>query len=281
MAVTPSAAVTQAALWNGPSGRAWIDTQALLDRILEPFATLLLQALPAGSLARVLDVGCGTGATTIAIARHVGAEAVGIDISAPMLEVARERAGLEGVPTRFVCADAQSHDFGNDRFDAVVSRFGVMFFEQPGVAFANLRRATRDGGMLRVITWRAADENPYMTTAERAAAPFLPALPPRAPGAPGQFALADPQRIREVLQEGGWGDLDLQAIDVPCAFPESELLTYVTRLGPVGAVMEDADAATRQRVIDVLRPAFDPYVRDGQVRFNAACWCVDAKALAD
>lgn len=278
MAVTPFAEATQSELWNGPSGNAWVENQELLDRLLAPFASLLLEALPPRSSARVLDVGCGTGATTLAVARHVGAECVGIDISAPMLEVARARAGSEGVPARFVCADAQSYDFGPECFDALVSRFGVMFFDRPGAAFANLRGATRANGTLRFIAWRGPEENPYMTTAERAAAPFLPGLPPRRPDAPGQFAFASPLRIRQVLEEGGWGEIDIRPLDVPCAFPEDELLTYVTRLGPVGAMLESADAATRARVIAALRPAFDPYVRDGQVRFTAACWCVDARA---
>lgn len=278
MTVTPPADTSQAALWNGPSGRGWIENQALLDALLAPFADLLLDALPAGSSARVLDVGCGTGITTLAVARHVGAQSVGIDISAPMLDVAAALAAQEGVPARFVCADAQDHDFGSEHFDAIVSRFGVMFFDRPEVAFANLRRATRDGGRLRVITWRGADENPFMTTAERAAASLLPALPPRTPGAPGQFALADPGRIREVLDAGGWRDVTVQAIDVACAMPEDELQNYLTRLGPVGAMLSAADAATRMRVYETIRPAFAPFVQDGQVRFNAACWCVDARA---
>ena len=278
MTVPPSADTSQTALWNGPSGRGWIENQALLDALFAPFADMLLEALPVDSSARVLDVGCGTGTTTLAIARHVGAQSVGIDISAPMLDVARARAAQAGVPAHFVCADAQDHDFGPERFDAVVSRFGVMFFDQPGVAFANLRRATRDDGRLRVITWRGPDENPFMTTAERAAASLLPSLPPRVPGAPGQFALADPRRIREVLEAGGWRDIVVLPVDVPCVLPEHNLQDYLTRLGPVGAMLSDADEATRTRVYETIRPAFDAYVHDGQVRFDAACWCVDAKA---
>ena len=128
------------------------------------------------------------------------------------------------------------------------------------------------------IAWRSATENPFMTTAERAAASLLPTLPPRKANAPGQFALADARRIREVLDAGGWRHVDARPVDMPCAMPEHELRNYLMRLGPVGALLSDADAATRKRVYETIRPAFDEYVLGGQVRFSAACWCVDATA---
>lgn len=272
----------QTKLWNGLAGRAWVDVQEPLDRMLKPFEELLVDAVGAESARRVLDVGCGTGSTTLAVARRLGAEAhcVGIDISDPMIRAARQRARTEGSPARFICADAQDHAFDPACFDMIVSRFGVMFFADAIQAFANLQRAASHGAMLRFVAWRGAAENPFMTTAEHAAAPFLPDLPARRPDAPGQFAFADERRVRRVLEDSGWAEVDIRPIDVACTLPEGDLVRYVTRLGPVGLVLHAADDRTRTRAIETIRLAFDPYVHGNEVRFTAACWMVDARALS-
>jgi SAM-dependent methyltransferase len=266
----------QAALWNGPAGRAWVGAQELIDRVFAPFQELLPTPVASGS--RVLDVGCGAGDTTLAVARHLGAggHAVGIDISEPLIAAARARAGRENVRATFVRADAQRHAFAPGGFDLVLSRFGVMFFDDPVGAFANLRRAGAHDAALRFIAWRAASENPFMTTAERAAAPLLPQLPARRADAPGQFALADAARVRGILQDSGWTAIDIRPIDVVCTFPEADLVPYLTRLGPVGLVLQDADETTRRRVVEAVRAAFDPYLFGSEVRFTAACWTVGA-----
>jgi SAM-dependent methyltransferase len=225
----------------------------------------------------VLDVGCGTGSITRAVARRVG-HCVGVDISGPMIETARAHAEQEGVPASFIQADAQEHAFGPAAFDAVISRFGVMFFSDPVRAFGNLRSTVRDGAALRCVVWRGPEENPFMTTAERAAAPFLPELPARQPDQPGQFAFADPERVHRVLAESGWAGIDIQPVDAVCALPEKELVTYFTRLGPLGTVLPGADERTRAEIVEVVRPAFDPFVQGAEVRYTAACWMVSARA---
>ena len=269
----------QIALWNGSAGRAWVETQESLDRLFEPFEAVLGDIAAARRAQHVLDVGCGTGATTLAMARRLAGEAalVGVDISAPMIELARQRAARAGAPARFVCADAQTHAFTPASFDLIVSRFGVMFFDDPVAAFVNLRRAARDDAALRFIAWRSAGENPFMTTAERAAAPLLPNLPARQPGAPGQFAFADAAHVSRILKESGWTAIETRALDVECTLPESDLMFYLTRLGPVGLALQDADDGTRTRVIDVLRTEFQRYIEGDVVRFTAACWMVSAR----
>lgn len=270
----------QARLWNGVAGRAWVEAQELLDGMLKPFEDRLVEAVAAQSATRVLDVGCGTGSTTLAVARLLGTKGrcVGIDISAPMISAARARAEREGSPADFVLADAQTWAVEPACFDMIISRFGVMFFDDPAQAFANLRRAASDGAGLRFIAWRGAAENPFMTTAERAAAPLLPNLPARQPDAPGQFAFADAGRVRRILDESGWAQIDIQPIDVVCMLPEKELVPYLMRLGPVGRILQETDEQTRTRVIEVLRTAFAPYVHGDEVRFTAACWMVAARA---
>jgi len=273
----------QAALWNGRAGRAWVDAQESLDRLFTPFEHLLVNEVRAAHGRRVLDVGCGTGATTLAIARALGTEGgcTGADISEPMIAVARARAGREGAPASFVCGDAQRHPFAPASFDMFVSRFGVMFFDSPVQAFSNLLNAARGGAKLRAIAWRSAAENPFMTAAERAAAPLLPNLPARNPGAPGQFAFADRDRVASILEESGWAGIDIRPIDVECTLPESDLMGYITRLGPVGLVLQDeTDGRRRAQVVAAVRAAFEAYVRGSEVRFTAACWMIGAEAPA-
>ena len=153
-----------------------------------------------------------------------------------------------------------------------------MFFDDPVKAFANLRRASREDARLVIIEWRSAADNPFMTTAERAAAPLLPDMPPRRADAPGQFAFADADRVRRILKEAGWTGIDLQPLDVECTLPVQALHLYVTRLGPVGMMLQSADEATRARVTEIVLDAFKPYVRGADARFTAACWMVSARS---
>jgi SAM-dependent methyltransferase len=270
----------QIALWNGVAGRAWVDTQESLDRLFAPFEELLAAAAGARGARRVLDVGCGTGATTLAIARRLGARAacIGVDISEPMIALAGERALRDRSSARFLCADAEGHPFDDESFDLIVSRFGVMFFAHPVRAFTNLRRAAAPGGELHVIAWRSAAENPFMTAAEHAAAPYLPNIPARRPDEPGQFAFADRDRVHSILDDAGWSAIAIEPLDVECVLPKGELETYLTRLGPLGRVLKDADEQTRALVIDAARAALAPYVHGDEVRFTAACWLIRARA---
>ncbi len=271
----------QAARWNSVAGKAWVDAQDLLDGVFKPLEDLLVEAVAAASRGRVLDVGCGTGGTTIAVARRLGStgRCIGIDISEPMIAAARARAEREGVAAEFIRANAQVHAFEPASIDMLISRFGVMFFDDPVQAFANLRRAACDNATMQLIAWRSAEDNPFMTTAERAAVPLLPNLPPRRQDGPGQFAFANGQRVSTILRESGWAEIEMQPIDVACSLPESALVRYLTRLGPVGLALQEADDATRTRVVDAIRPAFDPYVHGPEVRFSAACWMIGARAL--
>ena len=269
----------QGTLWNGAAGQAWVASQGLLDGLLRPFEDLLVRAVADVRARTVVDVGCGARGTTLAAARTVGANGhcTGLDISAPMIEAARARAAQEGVTVDFVRGDAQTMALPPSTFDMIISRFGVMFFEDPVQAFANLRKACREGGAMCVIAWRSADENPFLTAAEKAAVSVLPDAVLRRPGGPGPFAFADPDVVRRVLVDSGWADVDITPVDAPCVMPESALVSYFTSIGPLGTVFREADDSTRTRLIEVVRPAFDPYVHGDEVRFDAACWVIRAK----
>ena len=255
-----------------------VEAQILIDRILKPFEDLLVQAVADHSASRVLDVGCGTGGVTLAVAQRLGPEGccVGVDISDPMIAAAWARIEGSSASARFICADAQTYAFDPESVDMVASRFGVMFFNDFVQAFTNLRRAAKPGAELMFIAWRSAAEKTFMTAAERAATPLLPDLPARSPDAPGQFAFADEGRVRRILQESGWTGIDMQPLDAAIAFPASSLEFYFTRLGPVAKSLHETDEQTRAQIIETVRAAFDPYVYGAGVRFNAACWAVSA-----
>ena len=281
MSETASPNPQQAAHWNDAGGRTWVEMQDVLDRMLAPFeARLTADAFP-GPGRRVLDVGCGAGATTLAMARRLGPDglALGVDISAPLIAAASARAAAEGLDgAAFVAADAQTYRFEPGDFDAVISRFGVMFFEDPEAAFANIRRGVRPGGTLTFVAWRSPMENPFMITGAQAAAPFLPQMPRPEPNAPGQFGFADGERVRRILEASGWRDVEVAPLDLPCTVAEADLMTYVTKLGPAGQALREADAATKAKVADALDSAFRPFVQDGAARFTCACWMVTARA---
>lgn len=280
MTTTPMTNHEQALLWNGSAGHAWIDGQQFLDAMFRPFEDLLVEYARANSATSVLDVGCGTGATTLALSRALGtaARCTGIDISGPMIAVARACAQGERTRATFLEGDAQTQPFEGAGFDLIVSRFGVMFFEDNVRAFTNLQRAATRGGQLLAIAWRGAADNPFMTAAERAVAPFLPNLPARKPDAPGQFAFADRSRVADMLERSGWTGIEVTPLDVECSFPQSALDAYVTRLGPLGRVFDQLDEPTRERVVPAVRAAFDRFVHGAEVRFVAACWRIAARA---
>jgi SAM-dependent methyltransferase len=267
-------------LWNGAGGNAWVDLAPILDQMFRGFEMRLADAAEARGAQRVLDVGCGTGATTMAIARRLGpgAQCTGVDISAPMIGAAVARPA-DGFPApEFIVADAAEYPFEEGGYDFLTSRFGVMFFADPVAAFANLRRTVAPGGGLRFFAWRQPEDNPFMAAGARATRHLLPEMPGRNPRAPGQFAFAEAEWVDEILTASGWEGIEVEPVDVPCAFPESGLLGYLTRLGPVGQALDGADERTRGEVVDALREAYEPYIDGDEVRFTAGCWSIGAQS---
>lgn len=280
MTTTNRTDTDQATLWNGAGGCAWVESQDLMDALLYPFERVLVEALSSTPARAVLDVGCGTGSTTLALAEQFGpgATVTGIDISEPMLRAARARAERQGKRAEFMLGDAQTHALGAARFDLLASRFGVMFFADPIEAFRNLKRATASAGRLGLVVWRPAEENPFMTLAERVAAPLIPNLPPRTVDGPGQFAFGDRDLVHRILRSSDWKEIDISPVDVECSLPASELANYVTRFGPVGRALREVSAEVRTRFLEEAGTAFEAYVQGPAVVFSGACWLVTARA---
>jgi ubiquinone/menaquinone biosynthesis C-methylase UbiE len=193
--------------WEGAKGDLWVRRQRENDAFLEPFGEAALRRAWVAAGERVIDVGCGCGATTLALARAVGSDGLvtAVDVSAAMLDVARERARRANLEERiaFVCADAATHAFVPGGADALYSRFGVMFFAEPTGAFANLRRAMRRGGRLAFVCWQRDEDNAWKWLPFTAALTVLPAPAPRNPEAPGGASFASPERVQRIL--GGAG----------------------------------------------------------------------------
>lgn len=271
----------QATYWNKAGGQAWVDLQALMDRTNKPIEDVLVDRAFPGTGRRVLDVGCGAGATTIAMARRLGPDGLclGVDISEPLVAMAQRQAASAGLANaQFVQADAQTHDLDAQRFDTVMSRFGVMFFADFDAAFANLRRGTRPGGALVFACWRSPAENPMAQVPAAAVAHLLPPLPTGDPDAPGRFAFARRDRVQGVLERSGWRDIAIEPLDAHTPVTLEDAMAIGLRMGPLGAMLQIADEALRGQVRDAVEAALRAHMADGMVQMTAACWLVTAKA---
>jgi len=273
--------ISQSQSWNGDSGRAWVTMHSVLDQMLGPVARLIADTVAAQSDtgAAILDIGCGTGGTLLELARRLGPghRYTGVDISTPMIDAARARASQRGESITFVVGDAQTFALVPDTFDHVVSRFGVMFFDDPVAAFTNLRMAAKPRGHLTFVCWRHPDENPFMTTAELTVAHLLPELSFGTPGVPGPFAFASAADSESILTRSGWSAIQIEPVDLSCRLAVPHLLPYLTQIGPVARALRTADTRTRQQVIGVLEHAYADFIISGQVHFTAACWLVTAR----
>lgn len=276
----------QAEHWNsGEDLVYWVDNQARVDRMLEPFAGMIQRAAALAPGAHVLDVGCGCGTTTLAAARLVvPGQAVGIDLSGPMLARATAGAAAAGLANAtFLQGDAQVHPLEPGRFDTVISRFGTMFFADPVAAFANIRAATRPAGRLVFVCWQPLAANQWLLVPGAALAEHVPPpASPEEPGyKPGMFALADPDRIREILAAAGWRDVEItpEHAQILVGGESVEDAVGFLRSGSMGRTMlAGADAGTVDRAVASLRAALAKHADAEGVHLGAAVWLVQALA---
>lgn len=269
---------TQKEYWSGKVGDEWANRADRIDIMLAPMTDAALARASFQPGERVLDIGCGAGATSFRIAQ-TGARVTGVDISAPLLDVARKRAAAADLPVEFIEADAGAAKLER-AFDAAFSRFGVMFFEAPAPAFANIRGELRPGARAVFIVWRQISENPWATTPIEAVRPLLktPLTPPD-PNAPGPFSLADPKKIERILGEAGWTNVKITTWDGEIAIGGGggleESAEFLLKIGPCARAIVDQGldpAEARQRLIDKLTPLRS----DDGVKLGAACWLVEA-----
>ena len=267
----------QIEFWNGETADTWVSQQEQLDRLLQPLSDRALARAAVRAGERVLDVGCGAGATALGLAAR-GAQVTGIDISAPMLARARQRAAASSASVEFVLADAMQHPFDAD-YDLLFSRFGVMFFADPAAAFGRLRGALRNGGRTCFVCWRAMRENPWLAVPMSAALAHVPPLPPVDPRAPGGFAFADPDYLRGILDTAGFRDVRIETLDTDLTLGVDVEAAYAlfNRIGPARPLLAQADDATRTAAAAAVRAALAAHAGPEGVRLGAACWLVTAE----
>jgi SAM-dependent methyltransferase len=276
----------QVEFWNGEAGRRWVEHDAQLERSIGALTPLLLERVGDMRGARALDIGCGCGNQTLALARHLGAGAhvTGVDISRPMLDVARARAAPGAAPARvdFLLADAAVHRLAAPGFDLLFSRFGVMFFADPVAAFRNLHAGCVPGARLVFCCWQAPALNDWISLPMRALLPHVPAPAPTDPHAPGPFAFADATRVGSLLREAGFGEVHCEGLETPLCFAEggsaAEAADALVQAGPVAVLLAPLDEACRERAMADARAALAPHYRDGGLWLRSAVWLVSARA---
>lgn len=269
--------------WNGVSGAEWVRLHDRYDAMLATWADLIDTTAAVAPGERVLDIGCGNGATTRRAARAAApeGEAVGVDLSEPMLAQARKRAAEEGVANvDFVVADAQTDPLG-DPYDVAVSRFGVMFFDDPVAAFSNVNTAMRPGGRLAILSWAPMAEQQWLLVTTTAALEHLP--PPAFGGdGPGMFGLAAVDKITDVLARAGWTDVDVQphrrTMPVGGGGSVDDAMDYLVNGGPGRAMLEGADPDVAAKAIAAIRRSLGPYVTDRGVELEGATLMTTALA---
>ncbi len=250
----------------------WLEIEDQLEEVTGLPGRLAMDRLDLLPGQRVLDLGCGSGRTTLELATRVGpgGRVLGVDIAAEMLVRGRERAAhLAATQIEFIHADVQVSDLGDAGFDAAYSRFGVMFFSDPVAAFANVRTALRPGGTLSFVCWKTLFDNEWMLIPGAAVISVLGAAPPMpGPGEPGPFSLADPDRVRAVLGEAGFGGIDIAHHADSLVVAEERIPEVVhnnMRVGGVRDALKDADQPTRERARAAIEAAWRARLVDGRV----------------
>ena len=278
--MTETANTEQRAAWDGESGHRWVADADRRDRVLAPVATALLAAADLGPGEQVLDVGCGCGATTLAAAGQVapGGRVTGLDLSGPMLDLARRRAADQGFANvELVQGDAQTHPLPAGRFSAAISRFGTMFFDDPVAAFTNVGRALGPAGRLCLATWQPMAANDWLSVPGAVLLRFG-TLPEAGAGGPGMFAQSDPDAVIPTLRAAGYADVQLDAITVDLRLGDDpgDATDYLAHTGIGRAVLETVPDDRRPVALDALRAVLDDHAGPGGVHLGAGIWIVTA-----
>jgi SAM-dependent methyltransferase len=278
--VKPTSNAAQIEHWNAVAGKTWAQHQELLDRQIESLGLVAIDALAPTKGEHILDIGCGCGQSSLALADRVGAagSVIGVDVSAPMLEVALHRSRANpSLAVTFRQMDAQTDDLGRSQFDAAFSRFGVMFFSDPEAAFTNIRNSLKPGGRLVFICWRSLAENPWMQAPLQVALPFIPPVSPPDPTSPGPFSFAAPDRVRGILANAGFQSVAINPLDAPIGGADVEqTLNLSLKMGPLGAVLREHPELAAA-VTGAVRDMLSAYLTPSGVVMPSATWIVTGR----
>jgi SAM-dependent methyltransferase len=269
----------QLAFWNGSGGHIWVARQAHTDTTLAPVSEALLALASPRAGERVLDVGCGCGASTLEFARAVGpsGRVAALDISGPMLAEGKARAAAAG-SANIDWRQADPATAPLDEYDLLVSAFGLMFFGDPVAAFAHMRRAASPGARMAFVCWRSLGENPWIEVPMRAVAPHVPPRPKAHPQAPGMFAFADPQRVFQILTAAGWASPRLDKLDcnldIAAGRGLEEAVVQSTQIGAINSWLRGQPEQVVAAAVASIREAFAPHLDGASVCLPGAMWLV-------
>lgn len=272
--------------WNGQSGERWVANQARLDAMVAVFGQAAIEAAAPATGERVLDIGCGAGASSLALAARVGAggQVLGVDISEPLIGRARALV-QQDMAALFQVADASSAELPEGAFDILFSRFGVMFFDDPIAAFAHMRRALRPGGRVAFVCWRGAAENDWVRLPMGALKGIVPPTALPDPEAPGPFSFGDQGRVARILTTAGFTDIAIAPFDASVPFGEGETrfaaiddaVKMTLEVGPLSRTLSDQPDDIRARASAAVRAAFAGLPGERSVMINGAAWIVMAR----
>ena len=269
----------QSKYWNDKAGNVWVAQQEHLDKLLAPLSQAGLAAAKFSANESALDIGCGCGDTSLALAKSQGNGSVtGVDISEPMLAHGQIRA--ESTPNlTFELADAAVAEF-NSQYDLLFSRFGVMFFSDPEAAFENLRKALKPTGRMVFVCWQPPSENPWMSLAGKAVQPFMPpATTPPNPYAPGPFAFSDPAHVLAILTGAGFTDVQMESFNAPLHIADNldDALYFQTQIGPAANAVATLQGAEKDKALNEVKEIFRPQMTEKGLHLKAAVWIVSAR----
>ncbi len=265
--------------WNEEGGERWVENIDRLENMISNLSDHLLAHAAPSAGENVLDIGCGGGITSAALAAAVGSsgEVLGADISEVILKVARYR--FENVGNlKFTTANAEVFPFVPQSYDLITSRFGVMFFASPEAAFRNIHQAAKPGGRMVYLCWRTLAENPWMGAPAAAAFTILPPPEKPEPGTPGPFSLADSKITTQIMADAGFRDIKFTPVDEPVNLGALEpVLQFMTTMGPAAEPLKSASNADREAALAAMQATLEQHNTEDGVIMPSAIWVVEAK----
>jgi ubiquinone/menaquinone biosynthesis C-methylase UbiE len=276
----------QIEFWNGEAGEKWVARNAQMDNMLKPVSAALLATATPASGEHAIDIGCGCGNQTLMLAQAIGStgSVTGLDISEPMLQHARRHIPLiienELADIEYLQADASKTDLPENKFDLLVSRFGVMFFDQPEEAFAHLRKKLKSTGRLAFCCWQSPQNNEWINLPLSVVLKHVPPPEPVPDGAPGPFAFANPDRIRKILESAGFDKIKIEPLTLTLAVGSAptlqESVEFIMEMGPTAKLLEGATASDKTNIQEELNDSLSCHYQDGALHLKAAIWLVQA-----
>lgn len=270
--------------WNGAAGQKWVDYCDQLDALLAPLSKKLLDNAFVQEGEKILDVGCGAGQLTLAATQLSGNQngTTGIDISTPLIEAAKRRARALNSSAQFELIDAAGYTAPH-KFDLAVSRLGVMFFDEPVRAFANIRKQVKAGGGFSFVSWQPVRSNQWLIEPIQSVRPLLKEKPGAPdPTAPGPFSLSQIDHIATLLARSGWQNASIEPFETPLTLPGETLeesARLMIELGPIARLVRSQNLAP-DPIIEAVSETLERHkANDGSISMRSACWLVSASTI--